>query len=72
MSIQRIVHGSTDGFQVRVGPRHAVLTKFFAVLADRERQSNRKITIYTVLVAVCAIAAVPIWDVLKHAFGWLK
>jgi hypothetical protein len=31
MSIQRIEHGSTNGFQVRVGPRHAALTKFFAV-----------------------------------------
>lgn len=31
MSIQRIVHGSTNGFQVRVGPRRASLTKFFAV-----------------------------------------
>ena len=31
MSIQRINHGSTHGFQVRVGPRHASLTKFFAV-----------------------------------------
>jgi hypothetical protein len=31
MSIQRIEHGSTNGFQVRVGPRHAAVTKFFAV-----------------------------------------
>ena len=31
MSIQHISHGSTQGFQVRVGPRHASLTKFFAV-----------------------------------------
>ena len=31
MSIQRIEHGSTNGYQVRVGPRHASLTKFFAV-----------------------------------------
>jgi hypothetical protein len=31
MSIQRIEYGSTNGFQVRVGPRHAALTKFFAV-----------------------------------------
>ena len=31
MSIQRIESGSTNGFQVRVGPRHASLTKFFAV-----------------------------------------
>lgn len=31
MSIQRIESGSTNGFQVRVGPRHAALTKFFAV-----------------------------------------
>lgn len=48
------------------------LTKFFAVLAERERQANKKIARYTVLVAVCAIAAVPIWDVVKHAMGWLK
>ena len=31
MSIQRIEYGSTNGYQVRVGPRHASLTKFFAV-----------------------------------------
>ena len=31
MSIQHISHGSTQGFQVRVGPRHASMTKFFAV-----------------------------------------
>jgi len=31
MSIQHISHGSTQGYQVRVGPRHASLTKFFAV-----------------------------------------
>jgi hypothetical protein len=31
MSIQPINSGSTQGFQVRVGPRHAALTKFFAV-----------------------------------------
>jgi hypothetical protein len=31
MSIQQIIHGSTNGYQVRVGPRHASLTKFFAV-----------------------------------------
>jgi hypothetical protein len=31
MSIQKIESGSTNGFQVRVGPRHAALTKFFAV-----------------------------------------
>ena len=31
MSIQQISHGSTRGYQVRVGPRHAALTKFFAV-----------------------------------------
>jgi len=31
MAIQFIDHGSTQGFQVRVGPRHAALTKFFAV-----------------------------------------
>ena len=31
MSIQRIEYGSTNGYQVRVGPRHAALTKFFAV-----------------------------------------
>lgn len=31
MSIQEIHHGSTHGYQVRVGPRHAALTKFFAV-----------------------------------------
>ena len=31
MSIQQISHGSTQGYQVRVGPRHAALTKFFAV-----------------------------------------
>ncbi len=31
MSIQRIDYGSTQGYQVRVGPRHAALTKFFAV-----------------------------------------
>lgn len=31
MSIQRIESGSTNGYQVRVGPRHASLTKFFAV-----------------------------------------
>lgn len=31
MSIQHINHGSTQGYQVRVGPRHASLTKFFAV-----------------------------------------
>ena len=31
MSIQRIESGSTNGYQVRVGPRHAALTKFFAV-----------------------------------------
>lgn len=31
MAIQRIEHGSTNGYQVRVGPRHASLTKFFAV-----------------------------------------
>ena len=30
MSIQPIHSGSTQGFQVRVGPRHATLTKFFA------------------------------------------
>ena len=30
MSIQRIHYGSTQGYQVRVGPRHAALTKFFA------------------------------------------
>ena len=31
MSIQQINSGSTQGYQVRVGPRHAALTKFFAV-----------------------------------------
>lgn len=31
MSIQRIEYGSTNGYQVRVGPRHAAMTKFFAV-----------------------------------------
>lgn len=31
MPIQHISHGSTQGYQVRVGPRHASLTKFFAV-----------------------------------------
>lgn len=31
MSIQRIEYGSTNGYQVRVGPRNAALTKFFAV-----------------------------------------
>jgi AP2 domain len=31
MSIQKIESGSTNGYQVRVGPRHAALTKFFAV-----------------------------------------
>ncbi len=31
MSIQRIESGSTNGYQVRVGPRHAAITKFFAV-----------------------------------------
>jgi hypothetical protein len=31
MSIQRIEYGSTNGYQVRVGPRHAAITKFFAV-----------------------------------------
>ena len=30
MPIQQINHGSTQGYQVRVGPRHAALTKFFA------------------------------------------
>lgn len=30
MAIQRIEHGSTRGFQVRVGPRDATHTKFFA------------------------------------------
>jgi hypothetical protein len=31
MPIQHINHGSTHGYQVRVGPRHAALTRFFAV-----------------------------------------
>jgi hypothetical protein len=31
MPIQHIDSGSTQGYQVRVGPRHAALTKFFAV-----------------------------------------
>jgi len=31
MSIQPINHGSTQGYQVRVGPRNASMTKFFAV-----------------------------------------
>lgn len=31
MTIQRISSGSTEGYQVRVGPRHATQTKFFAV-----------------------------------------
>jgi hypothetical protein len=31
MSIQPIHSGSTQGYQVRVGPRHAAMTKFFAV-----------------------------------------
>ncbi len=31
MAIQHISHGSTQGYQVRVGPRHASMTKFFAV-----------------------------------------
>jgi AP2 domain len=31
MSIQQINSGSTQGYQVRVGPRHASMTKFFAV-----------------------------------------
>jgi len=31
MPIQHINHGSTQGYQVRVGPRHASMTKFFAV-----------------------------------------
>jgi len=31
MPIQLIDHGSTQGYQVRVGPRKAALTKFFAV-----------------------------------------
>ena len=31
MPIQPIRHGSTQGYQVRVGPRHASITKFFAV-----------------------------------------
>ena len=30
MPIQTINSGSTQGYQVRVGPRHATLTKFFA------------------------------------------
>jgi hypothetical protein len=31
MSIQYINYGSTQGYQGRVGPRHASMTKFFAV-----------------------------------------
>ena len=31
MSIQQINYGSTQGYQVRVGPRTAAMTKFFAV-----------------------------------------
>lgn len=31
MAIQHINHGSTNGYQVRVGPRNASVTKFFAV-----------------------------------------
>lgn len=31
MAIQHINHGSTHGYQVRVGPRNASMTKFFAV-----------------------------------------
>jgi hypothetical protein len=31
MPIQQINHGATQGYQVRVGPRHASLTKFFAI-----------------------------------------
>jgi hypothetical protein len=31
MPIQHINHGSTVGYQVRVGPRHASMTRFFAV-----------------------------------------
>ena len=39
MSIQYINHGSTLGYQVRVGPRHAALTKFFA---ERKYGGKRK------------------------------
>lgn len=39
MPIQLIDHGSTQGYQVRVGPRHAVLTKFFAM---RKHGGRRK------------------------------
>lgn len=39
MPIQLIDSGSTLGYQVRVGPRHAVLTKFFAV---RKHGGRRK------------------------------
>lgn len=31
MAIQHINHGSTLGYQVRVGPRHSAMTRFFAV-----------------------------------------
>lgn len=31
MPIQHISHGSTQGYQVRVGPRHAAMTRFFAI-----------------------------------------
>lgn len=49
-----------------------MLTRFFAVLAEREREANKRLANYTAIVAICAVLAVPAWDLLKHAMGWLK
>jgi hypothetical protein len=41
MPIQYIDNGSTQGYQVRVGPRHACLTKFFAVRKSGGRRKAK-------------------------------
>ncbi len=47
------------------------LTKFFAVLGERERQASNKMTMYLVYLSAVAVGAPICWDLLKHAFGWL-
>ena len=55
------------------------LTKFFAVLAEREKQTTEreeqtdtKMARYLVIVAGIAVLAAPLWDILKHSMGWFR
>jgi len=48
------------------------LTEFFAVLGEREKQSSRKMALYMAFIAFIAIAVPISWDLMKHAFGWMR